>query len=422
MDRPHIVIVGGGFGGLDAARRLARKPVRVTLIDRRNFHLFQPLLYQVATGGLSPGDIASPLRAILNGQKNTTVVQGEVVDLDPDSRALVLKDGERIEYDALIIATGATHSYFGNEAWAEHAPGLKTVEDALEIRTRILKAFENAERETDQDKRKAWMRFAIVGGGPTGVELAGAIAELAHHTLRHDFRRIDPVQTEVLLIEAADRLLPSYPESLSERARRSLEKLGVTVRTRCKAEDVRADGITISEPDGTESDISCGTILWAVGVAASPVGKRLADRTGCELDRSGRVIVKNDLTIGNHPDIFVVGDLACFKHQGDTPLPGVAPVAMQQGGYAADAAVRRLEGRDVKPFRYANRGSLAVIGRNAAVADLGWMRFGGFSAWLMWVFIHIGYLVGFDNKLLVMFQWGWNYVTRKRGARLITRE
>lgn len=417
----HLVIVGGGFGGLYAAKALKRAPVRVTLVDKRNFHLFQPLLYQVATGGLSPGDIASPLRAVLGRHKNTSVLKAEVVDIDPVQRQVLLRDG-RLSYDTLIVATGASHHYFGHDEWAEVAPGLKTVEDALDIRRRILLAFEAAEREPDPEVRRACMRFVVVGGGPTGVELAGAIGELAYRTLKDDFRRIDPTEAEILLLDGVERILPTYPPELSARAETSLARLGVTVRAGSLVADIDGDLVTVSR-DGETEAIRAKTILWAAGMKASPMGQVLAERTTVELDRAGRVVVGPDLSIPGYPNIFVTGDLAHFAHQGDQPLPGVAPVAMQQGRYVADLIQRRLisdEESDLSPFRYRDKGSLAVIGRNAAVAELGPARFAGFLAWLLWVFVHIGYLIEFDNKLLVLIQWAWNYFTRKQGARLIT--
>jgi NADH dehydrogenase len=412
------VIVGGGFGGLYAARALGDAPVDVTLIDRRNFHLFQPLLYQVATGGLSPGDIASPLRAILRRHKNIVVLKAEVVEIDPTLKKLRLRDGE-LNYDILIVATGVSHHYFGHDEWAATAPGLKTVEDALEMRRRILLAFEAAEREADPDKRGAWLRFLVVGGGPTGVELAGALAELAHGTLKEDFRHIDPSGVEILLLEGLDRILPPYPPELSAKAEHALVNLGVTVQTKTLVTDIQADLVTIRR-DGVEEKIRARTILWAAGMQASPLGQLLADRTGAKLDRAGRVMVEPDLTIAGYPHIFVIGDLAHFAHQGDKPLPGIAPVAMQQGQYVADYIKQQLQGLKPALFHYFDKGTVAVIGRNAAVAQIRSLKIAGFPAWLAWVFIHIWYLIGFDNKLMVMFQWAWNYFTRKRGARLIT--
>ena len=414
----NVVIVGGGFGGLYAAQALRDAPVKVTLIDRRNFHLFQPLLYQVATGGLSPGDIASPLRAILNRQKNTWVITGEVIDVDPEQQQVVLRDGQ-VSYDTLIIATGVTHHYFGHDEWGAVAPGLKTIEDATEIRRRILLAFEAAEREPDPDKRRAWMTFVVVGGGPTGVELAGALGELAYNTLKNDFRNIDPTETKILLLEGTERMLPVYPPELSAKAEAALARLRVTVRTQTLVTDIQGQTVTVRHNDQTEQ-IQAGTVLWAAGMKASPLGQVLADRAGAELDRAGRVFVAPDLSLPQRPNILVIGDLAHYAHQTGQPLPGVAPVAMQEGRYAANLIKARLQGKTLPPFRYHNKGSLAVIGRNEAVADMGRIKFAGFPAWLAWLLIHIWYLIEFDNKLVVFFHWAWNYFTRNRGARLIT--
>ncbi len=416
--QPHVVIVGGGFGGLYAAQALNNAPVQVTLIDRRNFHLFQPLLYQVATGGLSPGDIASPLRAVLRKQRNTTVLNAEVIDIDPAGRRLILRDGQ-LSYDTLIVATGVSHHYFGRNDWAELAPGLKTVEDALDIRRRILLAFEAAEREADPAKRRAWLTFVVVGGGPTGVELAGALGELAHSTLRNDFRNIDPAEAKILLLEGVERVLPPYPAELSVKAAAALEKLGVTVQTGTLVTAIEEGLITVRRGEQTEQ-IRAKTVLWAAGMQASGLGRVLAERTDVELDRAGRVIVEPDLSLRSDPNIFVIGDLAHYAHQTGQPLPGVAQVAMQQGRYVARLIQARLRGEKLPPFHYHDKGNLAVIGRNAAVADLGRLRFAGFPAWLAWVFIHIWFMIEFDNKLLVLFQWAWNYFTRNRGARLIT--
>lgn len=419
--QPHrVVVVGGGFGGLYAAKALGRAPVEVTLVDKRNFHLFQPLLYQVATGGLSAGDISSPIRAVLSRNRNTKVLMDEAIDIDPEQRRVTLR-GEELTYDTLIVATGVSHHYFGNDQWESVAPGLKTVEDALEMRRRIFLAFEAAEQETDPEKRRAWLTFVVVGGGPTGVELAGALAELAYSTLKDDFRNIDTSEARILLLEGMDRILPPYPPDLSEAAAASLTSLGVTVQTKTLVTSITDNVVTIKQGEAIEQ-IQARTILWAAGVKASAMSKVLAERAGAELDRVGRVMVAPDLSLPQHPDIFVVGDLAHYAHQGDKPLPGVAPVAMQQGSYLAQLIKTRLKGKDLPPFRYFDAGSLAVIGRNAAVADLKKFRLAGLPAWLIWVFIHIYYLIEFDNKLLVMLQWGWNYFTRKRGARLITGE
>lgn len=414
----HVVIIGGGFGGLYAAKALKRRPLKITLIDKRNFHLFQPLLYQVATGELSPGDITSPLRAILNRQKNAFVLQAEAVDVDPVRQMVILRDGE-LSYHTLIVATGVSHHYFGHDDWVDAAPGLKTVEDALEIRRRILLAFEAAEREPDPTKRRAWLTFVIVGGGPTGVELAGALGELANSTLKDDFRNIDPAEANILLLEGTDRILPAYSPDLSAKAEAALIDLGVKVRTRTLVADIKSGAVTIRCDDATDI-IHAQTVLWAAGMKVSSFGQVLADRTAASVDRAGRIVVEPDLTIPNYPQIFVIGDLAHFAHQGGKPLPGVAPVAMQQGQYVANLIETRRNEDTPVPFHYRDKGSLAVIGRQAGVADFGRLKFAGFLAWLAWLFVHIWYLIEFDNKLLVLFQWAWNYFTRRRGARLIT--
>ncbi len=416
----RVVIVGGGFGGLYAAQALGRAPVEVKVIDKRNFHLFQPLLYQVATGTVSPADISSPLRLVLRKNQNTQVLLDEVVDIDPDEKKVILPDGE-MPYDTLAIATGVSHHYFGNDHWKNYAPGLKTIEDALEMRRRIFAAFEAAEKESNPQRRQAWLTFVIAGGGPTGVELAGAIAEIAHGALKKDFRTIDTTAAKIILIEGLDRILPPYSPDLSARAQADLEKLGVTIRTQTLVTNVAENAVTVRH-ENQEEVIPTETILWAAGVKASPLGKVIHERTGAELDRAGRVIVEPDLSLANYPDIFVIGDLANFPHQGDRPLPGVAPVAMQEGQYFAKLIRKRLQGDTVAPFRYVDYGSLAVIGQNSAVVDLGFVKLTGVIAWLAWVFAHIYYLIEFDNKLTVMLQWGWNYFTRGRGARLITGE
>ncbi len=414
----HVVIVGGGFGGLHAALSLGDPSVRVTLIDKRNFHLFQPLLYQVATGGLSPADISSPLRSILNKQRNTKVLMGEVRDIDPHQQKITLNKGE-ITYDTLIVATGVSHHYFGNEQWAPTAPGLKTVEDALEMRRRIFMAFEAAEKETDPEKRRAWLTFVVVGGGPTGVELAGAIAELAYSTLKKDFRDIDTAEAKIVLVEGLDRVLPPYPPELSAKAEASLVELGVKVQTKALVTNIADNTVTIRQGEQTET-VAARTILWAAGVKASAMGKILAEHTGVELDRVGRVMVESDLSIKDYPQIFVIGDLANFIKPDGKPLPGVAPVATQEGKYVADLTLKRLQGQTMPAFEYYDAGSLSVIGRHSAVADFGKIKLSGFLAWLIWVFVHIYYLIEFDSKLVVFIQWTWSYFTRKRGARLIT--
>lgn len=416
----HVVILGGGFGGLYAAKALSRAGLCVTLIDKRNFHLFQPLLYQVAAGWLSPGEIASPLRMVLSRYPHTYVYQAEVTDIVPDEKAVVLRDGI-VTYDTLIVATGSSHHYFGHEEWARTAPPLKTVEDALEMRRKILLPFEAAEREPDPAVRKEWMTFLIIGGGPTGVELAGTIGELARATLRRDFRNIDTSKAEIILVEGRDHVLPSYPEELSRKAEESLRRLGVTIRLDTLVTGIEGNKAILNRK-GVREEIESRTMLWTAGVKASPLGRLLEKRAGAPLDGTGRVIVGPDLTIPGHPDIFVIGDLANFSHQGGAPLPGVAQVAMQEGRYAADLIKSRLAGKEKGPFRYWDKGNLAVIGRNSAVADLPWLKLSGFPAWLIWALVHISYLIEFDSKVLVLFQWAWNYFTRKRGVRLITGE
>ena len=416
---PHqVVIVGGGFGGLYAAKALAKAKVNVTLIDKRNFHLFQPLLYQVATGTLSPADISSPLRSVLSKSKNTQVLLGEVDDINPEVQEVIIGE-KRVPYDTLIVATGAKHSYFGKDEWEKFAPGLKTVEDAIEMRRRIFSAFEAAEQETDPEKRLALLTFVIVGGGPTGVELAGAIAELAYQTLKEDFRNIDTSETQILLLEGMDRILPPFAPDLSEAAAASLKELGVVVETKALVTKIENDVVTLKQGEEVRQ-IPSKTILWAAGVKASPMGKVLAERTGAQCDRAGRVIVESDLSIKGYDNIFVVGDLAHFSHQNGKPLPGVAPVAKQEGEYVASLIQKRLQGQTLPSFNYTDHGSLAMIGQNSAVVDLGFIKLKGFFAWLFWLLIHIYFLIEFDNKLVVTIQWVWNYITRNRGARLIT--
>jgi NADH:ubiquinone reductase (H+-translocating) len=417
--RHHVVIVGGGFGGLYAAKALGKAAVKVTLIDKRNFHLFQPLLYQVATGGLSAGDISSPLRAILSKQKNVQVLMGEVTGIQAANQQVLLKSGETVSYDSLIVATGSSHHYFGKDEWSAIAPGMKTIEDALEVRRRIFLAFEAAETESDPARREALLTFFVVGAGPTGVELSGAIAELAHETLKDDFRSINPGETKVVLLEGLDRVLPPYPGDLSIAAKKSLEKLGVQVRTNTLVTNIEGDMVTLKNGD-REEKIQAFTVLWAAGIKASPMGKAIAEQTGAELDRIGRVIVDADLSVPGHPNIFIAGDLAHYAHNSEAPLPGTAATAMQQGEYLAQSIERRIANKSVSAFNFKDTGSLAVIGRNEAVANLGFANFSGFPAWLVWIFVHIYYLIEFDNKLLVMLQWGWHYFTSQRGARLIT--
>ena len=414
----RVVIVGGGFGGLYAARQLRNVDVDVTLIDRRNFHLFSPLLYQVATGALSPGEIASPLRYVLNRQKSTRVLLGEVSDLDVGRREVILSDQSRVPYDTVIFATGSTHSYFGHPEWAKLAPGLKTVEDATEIRSRLLMAFERAEKETDPEKRRADLTFVIVGAGPTGVELSGAIAEISHDTLKKDFRSINPADANIFLIEGADRLLPTYPPNLSRAAEVSLVRLGVLPRTSAKVTQIDEHGVTVRSGD-KETRIVADTVLWAAGVQASPLSKLLAVRTGAALDQAGRVRVEPDLSIPGHHEILVIGDMVAFIQDGKQ-LPGVAPTAMQQGRYAAELIRDRLRNEKTNPFHYFDKGSLATIGRNAAVAQIGPLQFSGILAWLAWLFIHLLYIVEFENRLVIAVHWAYDYFTYNRGARLIT--
>lgn len=415
----RVVIVGGGFAGLAAARSLRRAPVHVTLIDRRNFHLFQPLLYQVATGGLSPANIASPLRAILKRQPNVHVVMGEVVGFDAAGRTVQLADGEAIPYDSLIVAAGARYNYFGHPEWEARALPLKTIEDATSIRAKILSAFEAAEREPDHARRKAWLTFVIIGAGPTGVELAGALAEISRHTLAREFRKIDPADASILLIEAGPRVLAVYPESLTQKAHRTLDRIGVTVRTATKVINVEPHQVTVDAGQGPEI-IVARTILWTAGVQAAPLAGLVAKAFAAETDRSGRVTIGPDLTVPAHPDVFVLGDMAHCKGKDGAPLPGIAPVANQQGAYAGKLIRERLRNRTLAPFAYHDKGSMATIGRAAAVVDMGWLKLGGYFAWLIWLFVHLMYLVRFENRTLVFFQWAWNYLTFNRSARLIT--
>jgi len=407
---PQVVIIGGGFGGLYAARELRRAPVRITLIDRRNHHLFQPLLYEVATAALSPGEIAEPIRRILRRQRNTEVMLAEAVAVDVNARRVKLTEGE-ISYDYLIVATGATHSYFGHDEWATLAPGLKTLEDATEIRRRFLLAFEKAEWEPDPKRREALLTFVIVGAGPTGVELAGTMSEIAKRSLSQEFRHIDPRTARILLLEGLPRVLPTYPEDLSASARKQLERLGVEVRTNTKVTGIEPGAVRIGQ-----ERIETENIFWAAGVAASPLGATL----GAPLDRSGRVEVQADLSIVNHPEVFVVGDLASLTDAEGKKVPGVAPAAIQMGRHAAKNIQADLQGKPRKPFIYNDKGSLATIGRAAAVANLGRVHISGLFAWLAWLIIHIYFLIGFDNRILVLVQWAWAYIGFKRSSRLIT--
>jgi len=419
MPNTHrVVILGGGFGGLHAAQALRRAPVQVTLVDRRNFHLFQPLLYQVATGGLSPANIAAPLRTVFKKQRNVRVLLGEATGLDPLGRRVILSDGD-LAYNTLVVALGSSHHYFGKDEWSSLAPGLKTIEDAIEIRRRVLIAFERAERESDPNKIRTLLTFVVVGGGPTGVELAGALAEIARDTLSHEFRSIDPSHARILLVEGSPRVLSAYPPVLSEKAIRSLCSLGVTVRTGTVVTDIQPDAVVVRSGEQTER-IPAATVLWGAGVLASPFSKVLARSAGATLDRAGRVNVAPNLSLPNHPEILVIGDMACFTHERDSPLPGVAQVAMQQGAYAAQLIHNRLQGKSTPPFRYLDYGTMATIGRHAAVADVFGFRFSGNLAWLAWLFIHLVQLVQFENRLLVFAQWAWSYFTFNRAARLIT--
>jgi NADH:quinone reductase (non-electrogenic) len=420
-NKPRIVIVGAGFGGLNAARALAKAPVQITVIDRKNFHTFQPLLYQVATAGLSPGEIAAPIRSILRSDRNVEVLMAEVTGFDLDRR-IVLTPDFQIPYDYLIVAAGATHSYFGHEDWEVFAPGLKTIEDALEIRRRVLLAFELAERQVAAGETTSPLNFVVVGGGPTGVELAGTLAEISRHALAHEFRSIDPARTHILLIEGGPRLLPAYAEDLSRSAEDQLRGLGVEVRTSAMVTQVEAGAVHMGE-----TRVPATVVLWAAGVAASPLGNKL----GAPVDRAGRVPVNPDLSLPGHPEVFVIGDLAAAKDEQGKLLPGVAPVAIQQGRFLAKAIRKEVEGATGKgpratgpdsraAFHYWDKGSLATIGRAAAVAQFGKIHISGFIAWLSWLFVHILFLIGFRNRLLVFIQWAWSYVTYERGARLIT--
>ncbi|BDA39906.1 NAD(P)/FAD-dependent oxidoreductase [Candidatus Atelocyanobacterium thalassae] len=414
-----VVIVGGGFGGLYTAKGLKNSPLQVTLIDKRNFNLFQPLLYQVATGSLSPADITSPLRSILCQNKNTQVLLNAVIDIKPNDKQIIVDNHQSIPYDVLILATGVTHHYFGNDQWETFAPGLSNIEDALEIRNRVFMAFEAAEKENNPIKRQAWLTFVIVGGGPTGVELAGAIAEIANNSMKGNFRNFDPKDAKILLIEGLERVLPPYPIELSSKAEQELCNLGVTIHTKSIVTNISEDTIVVRKGEKHEQ-ITSHTILWAAGVKASSISKILAERTGVSLDRAGRVIVEPDLSITNFPDIFVIGDLSNFSHQDNKALPGVAPVAIQQAKYVAKLIRKRLKGESLPSFIYKDYGSMAIIGQNKAVADFKFIKLSGFLAWFIWISAHIYYLIEFDNKLVVLVQWIWNYFTQGRGARLIT--
>jgi NADH dehydrogenase len=423
----HVVVVGGGFGGLQAVAKLRRAPVEVTLVDRRNFHLFQPLTYQVATGALSPGEIAYPLRAIYKRDGNVRVLMAEVSDFDLDARELLLRSvspvpvPERLGYETLIVAGGSHYSYFGHEEWKMYAAEVKSLESAVAVRSRLLAAFESAEAEPNAEAREAWLTFVVVGAGPTGVEMAGQVAELARDTLRRDFRTIDPRRARILLVESADRILTGFPPSLSSKAERSLQRLGVTVLTKRTVIGIDAAGVTLDQDGGPER-IASRAVVWAAGVTASSLAGRLADLTGAERDRAGRVTVESDLTLPGHPEVFAIGDMIRTRDLKGEPvvLPGVAPVAMQQGRYAAKVIRARLRGREHRPFRYRDKGNLATIGRAAAVADIKGVRLSGFLAWATWLVVHLWYLIGFQNRLLVLIRWSFSFVTHGRGARLIT--
>ncbi len=410
---PHVLILGGGFAGLYAARNLRDAPVRVTVVDRRNHHLFQPMLYQVATAALNPSDIASPIRSILRGSRNTEVLLAEVAEIDVEARQVRFSDGGVQSYDYLIVATGARHSYFGHDEWEALAPGLKSLEDALSIRQRVLLAFERAERETDAVRRHAYLTFVVVGGGPTGVEMAGAVGEIRRYALRRDFRHIDPAEATVMLLEGGPRLLPSYPESLSDEAKRELRRLGVEVRTETLVTDIRPGSVSAAG-----WTIPTQTVIWAAGNTASPILKTL----NAPLDQMGRALVEPDCTIPGHPEVFVLGDAAAFNHQEGGSLPGTSPVAIQMGQYTARTIEGDLAGRPRRAFSYWDKGQLAVIGRGQAVADIWKLHFSGLLAWFIWIFVHVFFLIGFRNRVLVLLQWAWSYATYSRGARLITED
>ncbi|MEJ6022434.1 NAD(P)/FAD-dependent oxidoreductase [Ramlibacter sp. PS4R-6] len=427
-NKPRVVIVGCGFGGLEATKAFAGTGVEVTLVDRTNHHLFQPLLYQVATAGLSAPAIAAPIRHLFRKQPNVTSLLGEVQDIDPKARTVHLKDGTQLPYDHLVVAAGATHSYFGRDDWAPFAPGLKTLDDAFEVRRRILLAFEQAEKESDPKAREAWLTFVIIGGGPTGVEMAGTVAEIACDTLPGEFRRIDPSQAQVLLLEGGPRVLQAMPDSLSERARQQLEKLGVRVRVDSRVVAIDAGHVQVQPATGEPYSIATRCVVWAAGVAASPLGRKLAASTGAEVDRAGRVLVEPDLSLRGHPEISVIGDLAAAKSyapgRDPRPVPGVSPGAKQMGRWVARNILRRVAGQPTQPFRYRDYGNLATIGRNAAVVDLttpaGQVKFSGFFAWLFWLFAHIYFLIGFRNRITVLIDWASAYWSKQRYARVMT--
>ena len=421
MACPQVIVVGGGFGGLQTVLGLRGAPVQVTLIDRRNHYLFQPLLYQVATGGLSPANIAAPLRAIVRKQKNVRVLLETVTGIDVDHHQILL-GGSRIAYDTLVVAAGSQPNYFGKDEWIARAPSLKSLEDAVSIRNRVLLAFEEAEREPDTAQSRSWLTFVIIGAGPTGVELAGALGELKRQTLKGNFRQADPSAARVILLEAADRVLPTFPSRLSKKAARALERLGITVCTNTFAADIQPGRLTARVRGTTTVEIDARTILWTAGVQGSPLGQNIAEAAKTAVDKQGRLIVEPDLSIPGHPEILVVGDLAHCRDQYGQPLPAVSPVAIQEGRYVADLIRARLRGGAQAPFRYRDYGSMATIGRGVAVVDLKWIRFAGWFGWITWLFIHLMYIVQFENRLLILIQWAWNYFTRNRSARLITDE
>jgi NADH dehydrogenase len=428
VPRPKIVVVGGGFGGLQATQKLARLEVDITLVDRRNFHLFQPLTYQVATGALSPGEVCYPLRTIFKRRRNVEVLLGDATGFDLDGRTVHVTPGAgdsgpiELPYDTLLVAGGSSYSYFGHDEWARVAPEVKSLESALATRARILSAFEAAELETDPERRRAWLTFAVVGAGPTGVEMAGQIAELARDTMRRDFRAMDPRECRVLLLEAVDRVLTSFPPSLSHKAERSLERLGATPLLQRTVVGMDEHTVTVQTADGAMEKIPARTVIWAAGVNASTLARSLAELSGAELDGAGRIAVEPDLSLPGHPEVFALGDMVRVRQpDGEVEvLPGVAPVAMQEGRYAAKLVRARLRGREIGPFHYRDKGNLATIGRAAAVADLHWIRLSGFPAWVSWLVIHLYYLIGFQNRLLVLIRWSFSFLTRGRGARLIT--
>jgi len=422
MPSPHrVLILGGGFAGLVAAQTFKRADVDVTLLDKRNFHLFQPLLYQVATGSLSPAEIAAPIRAVLSSQKNVEVLLGEAVDIDPQAKKVLLADGEAFPYDTLIIATGSQTSYYGNDHWRENAPSLKSIEEATRMRHKLLYAFERAERAESEAEERAWLNFVIVGAGATGLELAGAIAEIAHHTLKHDFRRIRPQEARIVLMEGGPRVLPPYPEDLSAKAEKLVKDLGVEIMLGAFVTDITAESVSYKHGE-TSGTLPARTVFWAGGVTATPFARKVAKRLNAETDPSGRLKVHPDLTVPNHPEIFVLGDLAISFDAKGNPLPGVAQVAIQGGKYAAKLIKARLAGRTLPPFKYFDKGDMAVIGRAAAVANVFGIHVSGFIAWFIWLFIHLIYIVEFQSRIIVLIQWGFLYLTFNRTARLITGE